>query len=132
VDRLCRKCGLSKNLADFSINRGRRTAVCKKCESDRVTAYQKEHQEQTLAAKAKWREVNKEKEHLETLATRLAVKYLKAACPEIYRECIDKARAEVGLKPSRKSTGKLDNLDHMQSEHQPLSAVHRDLQTDGY
>jgi hypothetical protein len=124
VDRVCRKCGLSKKLVDFSINRGRRTAVCKQCESERVTEYQKEHHEQTLAAKAKWRAENSEKERLETLATRLAVKYLKAACPEVYRECIDRARSEVGLKPSRKSKG--GNRQFEQLEHQPLSAEYTD------
>ena len=82
--------------------------------------YQKEHQEQLKIAKEKWRAQNKEKEFLETKATRLAVKYLKQACPEVYRECIDRARAEVGLKPSRKSTGKLYNQHSLQPEHQPL------------
>jgi len=117
MERTCKKCGINKNLLDFSINRGRRTAVCKQCESERVMEYQKQHQEQTLAAKVKWRAENAEKERLETLATRLAVKYLKAACPEVYRECIDKARKEVGLKPSRKS--KVGNRQTEQFEHQP-------------
>jgi hypothetical protein len=119
MDRVCKKCNIRKNVEDFSVNRGRRTLVCKKCESERVVIYQREHKEQTESAKLRWRAQNKEKEFLETKATRLAVKYLKQACPEIYRECIDRARSEVGLKPSRKSN-KPYNQHPLQPEHQPL------------
>lgn len=121
MERVCSKCGIYKNILDFSLNRSRRTHVCKQCESERVAEYQKLHKEQMKINREKWRATNKEKEFLENKATRLAIRYLKEAHPETYRECIDRARAEVGLKPSRKSTaGKLDNLGQMQAEHPPL------------
>lgn len=118
MERLCSNCGNMKNITDFSLNRNRRTHVCKQCQSDRVKVYQKNHPEQTKEARERWRQANKEKEFLETKATRLAVKYLKLACPDEYRKCIDRARAEVGLKPSRKS--KDYNQQFVQLERQPL------------